>query len=146
MGITLFLFIAKFPNIYLKSYLIGNAVAGLCNSLLEVLALSIGTTVHKSALIYFLTGTSFVAVSILFYVVGQQLEYFKHFVGNIADEKVAKRPVHFNEMKEILKETWAANTVFVLVTLTGMVNPAVTALVVSEDESDSEWASMCIWN
>ncbi|XP_019874503.2 equilibrative nucleoside transporter 3 isoform X1 [Aethina tumida] len=142
LGITLFALIAKFPDIYLKTYLTGNSISGVCNSLLQIASMAFGADIKTSALIYFITGTVIVVVSTAIYLTVQHLNFYKHFMGNFGDENVENRQSEsFRGMWRTFKETWAANAVFLLITLTGLVNPTITALVVSEDESGSDWAT-----
>lgn len=104
--------------------------------------MAFGADIKTSALIYFITGTVIVAVSTAIYLMAQHSNFYKHFMGNFGDENVENRQSEsFRGMWRTFKETWAANAVFLLITLTGLVNPTITALVVSEDESGSDWAS-----
>ncbi|KAJ8948592.1 hypothetical protein NQ318_007596 [Aromia moschata] len=90
MEVGILVILSKFPHYYMKVYLLGQGFAGLFNSILQVLSLLIGTATTTSAMIYFVTGTSFMALTLILFYLSKYNKLYRYHVESVAED--TKRP------------------------------------------------------
>ncbi|CAG9828912.1 unnamed protein product [Diabrotica balteata] len=128
--------LAKFPPIYMKTFLTGQGIGGIFCSALQVLALVIGTSSEAAALIYFLCGTILTTATLMLYHFIQQQGFYRSVTETGVDD-TKKDLITLSEVKEISSKIW---TSLVIVTAGALAyvptHPSVAALVVSEYKTD----------
>lgn len=139
LGVSLFEVLSKFPRKYLVWYLAGEGVAGPFNSALQLASLAIGTTIHVSALIYFMCGVFVIAMSLILFLVVKYTALYKHYIGK-SDTVPRRKILSWKESKVIVKKIWSSILInIVMISGLQIISPAVTTLIVSEDKG-TPWA------
>lgn len=111
----------------------GQGCAGLFSGILQVVALSVGTSTTSSALIYFICGTLVLVITLVFGYVSQYSALFRFYLGDTVADK-ERKTYTYTEMKEVAKKIWPCLFVFYSTMVTmGMGHPNITSLVVSEN-------------
>lgn len=137
-GVSSLVIISKFPNVLLKFYLSGQGIAGIFNSLLQILSLGIGTSVEDSALIYFMSGCFVLIFTMFLYFLSRRMEFYQFYMVKPV-KKIKKNTVCISQMKESIKLIWTSCLTFLFASLaTSVTTPSVTNLMVSE-YAGTEW-------
>lgn len=124
--------LAKFPPIYMKTFLIGQGIGGIFCSALQVLALLIGTSSESSALVYFVSGTLLTTVTLMLYHFVQQQSYYRSIIEN-ASEDTKKDLITFKEVVCNSQKIWSSLVIVISGALAYVpTHPSIAALVVSE--------------
>lgn len=133
---------SKFPQEYAKFYTLGHGMTGIFSATLQVIAITVGKNEAETALIYFLSGTSVLFLSIILFYYSKDLTLFQYYM-NASEEDTQRSPHTWNELKSVL---WKMMPVIVnigtfMVTIY-MFHPSLTSLIKSEYHSDgSAWSS-----
>ncbi|KAJ8985305.1 hypothetical protein NQ317_007092 [Molorchus minor] len=141
MEIGILVNLSKFPQYYMKVYLLGQGFAGCFNSVLQLFSLVVGTSTTASALIYFGIGTLFMAMTLaLFYLSKYSKLYNYHVKSNAEDTTRDLMPL--SEIKSILRTIWPCVVAIGLLQLTILpTHHSITSLVVSEHHGNGS-----LWN
>ncbi|XP_018565610.1 equilibrative nucleoside transporter 3 isoform X1 [Anoplophora glabripennis] len=133
--------ISKFPPYYMKVYLFGEGLAGLCSATLQILSLAMGTSTEVSALFYFIAGSSLMVLTLVLFYFSKYNKLFNHYVNSVVED-VNRDVLRLSEIKDLAKQIWAQIVASLLMMLTmSPVTPNITTLVVSENYgSGSEWS------
>ncbi|KAG5868364.1 hypothetical protein JTB14_035194 [Gonioctena quinquepunctata] len=131
--------LAKFPSNFLKIFLIGQT-GGIFTDTLQVISISLTDSPSDGALIYFTTGTVLVFAAICLFLIIKYTPIYAHYDNDTTMEN-ENNDVSLSEMKEVAKLIWPILFIFIMSFLSNTcVHPAVTSLVVSEnDENGGAW-------
>lgn len=125
--------LSRFPPLYMKMYLIGEGLAGICSATLQIISLAMGTATEVSALFYFVSGSTLMTLTlVLFYASKYSKLYNYHF--NSIHEDDSKDILQLSEAKALAKQIWAQIFTMILLMLTlTPIMPSITSLIVSEN-------------
>ncbi|XP_018565570.1 equilibrative nucleoside transporter 3-like [Anoplophora glabripennis] len=124
--------ISKFPPAYMKSFLIGQGMASIFNSTLQIISLALGTSTETSALFYFITGTLVILFSWVLYLFVQHTSFYKYYIQIELED--TKKKHSKEDIKIAFLRIWPSMATMCLVFFTmNLTHPCVTTLVVSEN-------------
>ena len=140
-GLTFFSILYKFPADYLGHYLNGQGVAGIFTSCLQVLALAVGISTTKSALVYFWIVIGLILACLVFMIaVARYSNFYRHYNSKTTLEKEERRMMTAKEFFSALKLIWKSLSVlFFYLWAVNPTHPAITSLIVSEGEGQGDW-------
>ncbi|KAG5888381.1 hypothetical protein JTB14_031335 [Gonioctena quinquepunctata] len=124
--------ISRFPNAYIKSQMYGTSSTGVVSAIIQIICLAVGGTPIQAALLYFLTGTSVLIITLILACVSKYLPFFQHYLGDV--EADIKRPIYsLVEMKDVAIKIWPLMAIMMVAIGTMcMSHQTITILVVSE--------------
>lgn len=133
--------LSRFPSYYMKVYLIGEGFGAISSSILQNISLALGTSTQVSALIYFVTGSALMTLTLALFYLSKYNKLYNYYAHR-TQENVAKDVMKFSEAMAVAKQIWSPIVGYILMILTtGPIIPNVTSLVVSENYgSGSEWS------
>ncbi|KAJ8948583.1 hypothetical protein NQ318_007587 [Aromia moschata] len=138
--VAVLVILSKFPQHYMKVYLLGQGFAAIFNSILQIATLAIGTSTIASALLYFICGTLVMVVSLVLYYFTKFNSCYNYHAKSIV-ENTKRDLLPFSEVKDMLKVVWPSIVTMGLLQMTqSPAHHAITSLVVPEHYGDgSEW-------
>ncbi|XP_019866386.2 equilibrative nucleoside transporter 3-like [Aethina tumida] len=140
--ISIFEIISKFPQVSVAWFLAGEGLAGIFNSILQIISLAIGTSTTTSALIYFISGCAVMLFAMVLYSFTERVTYYKHFIVPFAKPK-CKKSVGFKEFVENSKLIWSSIVIILFLYIAQLVtSPSITSLVKSEYAGSGPWSDL----
>ncbi|CAH1155872.1 unnamed protein product [Phaedon cochleariae] len=128
--------LSKFPENYMKTFLVGQGVGGIFSSGLQVVALILGTSSEASAMIYFLIGTLMALVTLILFYVTKHLNFYQYHIGSSLEE-VKRDLISLSEVRDIAGKIWSSLVITMAAALAYVpTHPAIAALVASEHRGD----------
>ncbi|CAH0555199.1 unnamed protein product [Brassicogethes aeneus] len=135
--ISIFEIIPKFPSCSVAYFLAGEGLAGIFNSMLQILSLLVGTSTKTSALIYFISGSAVMLFAIGFYNFGERMTYYKAYAST---EGYYKKNITFKDIIESSKIIWPSIIIILFLYIAQLTtSPSITSLVKSE-ASGNVWS------
>lgn len=136
---TVFQLVGKFPPAYLSTMLSGQAICGIAASLVQIGAIGISASTNGTAYIYFSIGLAFIVGVFLFYIyMCFYSDYFIYYMNKEIEEsniKITKQDL----ISVIKKRKYLIPSLIVILGSTIMINPGLTALVVSVNPPTHDW-------
>ncbi|KAJ3643534.1 hypothetical protein Zmor_026238 [Zophobas morio] len=134
--VTLFEMAPKFPPSYLAVIFSGQAICGILSALAQIVSLSVDADPAVNGLVYFLSGLSFVVLTLVGFSWSLRTSHFfkHHFWKEIAAEKFEVSKEKILTILHKVKFYLLAMTITCGSTI--MVQPSVTSLVLSVDKNN----------
>ncbi|XP_030760929.1 equilibrative nucleoside transporter 3-like [Sitophilus oryzae] len=131
--------VSKFPDEYMKMYMIGEGIAGLFSALLRLLSIAVAPSTEGAALIYFVTGTTIMTVSSFLFYLSTHTDFFKYYTKDMKEDTKRRIP-RLSEFVDVLRYTWP----LLILSVVGILIPqgSITNLIVSEYYgTDNVWGT-----
>ncbi|KAF7271302.1 hypothetical protein GWI33_015802 [Rhynchophorus ferrugineus] len=131
--------ISKFPDEYMKIYMVGEGISGLFTAILRLISIVCSPSVEGAAFIYFGTGTVIMTISAVLFQLVTYNEFFRYYTKDMKEDTQRRIP-RLREFIEVAKYTWP----LLLLMVISMLNPgmSISSLIVSEYYgTDSEWGN-----
>lgn len=139
-GMAIYSVLSNFPDYYLGAYMTGQGVAGLFTSSLQIGCLAIGISSQESAVLYFCTGISVIAFSLISQIlITYTSRYYQHNMDKYTED-VKNKSFSYKQAKSVFFKMWPSLAIMAAWILTvEPVHTGITSLVVSENEGLNEW-------
>ncbi|XP_054263412.1 equilibrative nucleoside transporter 3 [Macrosteles quadrilineatus] len=139
----LFGVVGRFPSRYITAVVSGQALGGVVAALANIVALWVGASAVRSALVYFVMADVFIFFAMLAYVLLSRTMFFKYYMMEAVEYAPVNQPpiVRNISYTGILKKIWVHGfSVFFCFVVSLSMYPAITTLVSSEKKgNNSAW-------
>ncbi|KAF7284855.1 hypothetical protein GWI33_021498 [Rhynchophorus ferrugineus] len=131
----------RFPHSYMKICLIGEGVSSVLGDLLNIASLSIFESLPNATLIYFVSGSILITVTLILFVIISRSQFFRSCLDNIPETKNKRKP-SVRALKSALRKIWPSVFIFLVFGLrTAATHTSVTSLVTSEFKGQNLWGT-----